>query len=102
VTYPTYSISSLEYNYIHLRSGKTLTKDQPHISIEELNEEVPSEESKQKQSQLPTKTKNSHLVLQDPPYPKRINKDKPSIQHEFDLLGEIKKCVCQNAIISRN
>jgi hypothetical protein len=43
--YPTYSISSLDCNDIHLRSGKTLTKDQPHISIEYLNEDVKNEES---------------------------------------------------------
>jgi hypothetical protein len=51
VTYPTYSIPSMNYNDIQLRYGKTLTKEQPHIRIEYLNEEVPSEESEQKQSQ---------------------------------------------------
>ena len=39
-TYPTYSISSLDCNYIHLLSMKTLTKDQPHTHIEYLNEDV--------------------------------------------------------------
>jgi hypothetical protein len=50
LTYPTYSISSLDCNNIHLRYGKTLTKDQPRTSIEYLYEEVPSEELEQKQS----------------------------------------------------
>jgi hypothetical protein len=42
-TYPNYSISSLECNDIHLQSTKTLTKEQTHVSIEYLNEEVPNE-----------------------------------------------------------
>jgi hypothetical protein len=92
-TYPTYSISSLDCNDIHLRSRKTLTKDQPHISIEYLNEEVPNEESEQKQSQEPSKAQNSHPELQDPPYPERLNQEKPFTQPEFDFLGELKN-VC--------
>jgi hypothetical protein len=44
-TYPSYSISCLDCNDVHLRSRKNLTQDQPLISIEDLNEEVPNEES---------------------------------------------------------
>jgi hypothetical protein len=40
VAYPTYFVSSLNCHDIHLRSKKTLTKDQPRISIEYLNEDV--------------------------------------------------------------
>jgi hypothetical protein len=43
-TYPNDSISSLECNDIHLRSWKKITKDQPHIIIEDLNEDVQNEE----------------------------------------------------------
>jgi len=61
--YPTYSISSLDCYDIHLRSEKTLTKYQPRISIEDLNEKVPSEELEKKQSQEPSKPKNTHPIL---------------------------------------
>lgn len=43
-TYLTYSISSMECDDIHLQSWKTLTKDQPRISIEDLNEDLKNEE----------------------------------------------------------
>jgi hypothetical protein len=39
-SYLTYSISSMECNYIHLRYGKRLTKDQPRIHVEYFNEDV--------------------------------------------------------------
>jgi hypothetical protein len=92
-TYPTYSISSLECNDIHLRSQKTLTKDQPRISVEYLHEDVPNQESKQKKSREPSKDENSHPERQGPPYPKRLNQKKSFTQPEFDFLGELKN-VC--------
>jgi hypothetical protein len=93
VAYPTYSISSLDCNDIHLQSGKTLTKDQPPIHIEYLNEDVHNEEPEQKQSHEPLKVDNSHPELQNPPYPEILNLEKPLTQPEFDFLGELKN-VC--------
>jgi hypothetical protein len=46
-----------------------------------------------KKSQEPSKDQNSHPELQDPPYPERLNQEKPFTQPEFDFLGELKN-VC--------
>jgi hypothetical protein len=62
---------------------------------------VQNEESKQKQSLEPSKVENSHLELQDPPYPERVNQEKTFTQPEFDFLGELKN-LCQNIVISSN
>jgi hypothetical protein len=92
-TYPTYSISSLNFHDIHIQSWKTLTKDQTPIHIEYLNEDVWNEEPKQEQSQKHSEAYHAHPKLQYPPYTKRLNQDKPATQPEFDFLGELKN-VC--------
>jgi hypothetical protein len=83
----------MDCNDIHLRSRKTLTKDQPPIHIEDLNEDVSKEEPKQKQSHEPVKVDNSHPELQNPPYPEILNLEKPLNQTKFNFLGELKN-VC--------
>jgi hypothetical protein len=92
-TFLTYSISSLDCNDIHLRSGRTITKYQPHVTIEYINEDIQNKESEQVQSQEPSKNNNAHPQFQNPPYPERLSLEKPCTQPEFDFLGELKN-VC--------
>ena len=93
VTYPDYSISSMNYNDIHLRSRKTLTKEKHRISIEYLNEDVQNEELEPKKYQEPSKDKDFHLELQNPPYQEMLHLQKPFTHPKFDFLGELKN-VC--------
>jgi hypothetical protein len=44
-TFPAYSISSLDCNDIHLRSGRKITKYQPLVTIEYINEDIQNKES---------------------------------------------------------
>jgi hypothetical protein len=83
----------MDSNDIHHQYGNTLTKYQPPIHIEYLNEDVQNEEPEHKQYHEVLKADNSHPELQNPPYPERINLKKTFTQPKFEFLGELKN-VC--------
>jgi hypothetical protein len=53
---------------------------------------------KPKKYQEPLKVDNSHPELQNPPYPERLNLEKPLTQPTFDFLGELKN-VCVKILL---
>jgi len=59
-TFPTYSISSQDCHDIHLGSGKNLTKEHPHVHIEDINEEVINEELEPVQSPKTSRIDQGH------------------------------------------
>ena len=79
---------------MHLRSRKTLTKDQPSIRLADLNEDVKNKEQEHEQSHEPLNSNHAHHELQNPPYLEILNLEKPPTHPEFDFLGELKNmCV---------
>jgi hypothetical protein len=87
-TFPTYLIASIELQEIHLRSRKALNKKSLVIIEENEEEENPIQNNNNDSIIKQLSPKNEQAQSSKlPPYPKRLNLEKPNISSEFDFLS---------------
>jgi len=77
--YPTYSISSLECQDIHLRSKKTTNQRSSPINIDDYEEEDPIENTSTIQPLSLNSNKNK-MEVKNPPFLERLNISNPPTQ----------------------
>ena len=109
-TLPSYVISTVHVHEKQLRYGRVVNdKPKSSVIILEENEEVedPNEVMNDNILQdVPKITVHTHPQQEPtqeqriPPFPKRLVIKKPVIHPEYNILNELKKCMCQDPSIT--